>query len=271
MDQTAAVLKPVLAVTNETGLRVGEERFRLLEAIGRLGSISAAAREAGLSYKAAWDATNALNNLFAQPLVKARPGGRHGGGAEVTAAGRCTLHAHRRLMEGLGDLIGELQMSLAAGHGGPDIPVPPLWSFLMRTSARNCFHGIITSVTTGSVSTEVALKISATTTLTAILTNQSANMLALHEGQSACALVNASTPILARDMDGLRLSARNRIHGSVLSIERGAVNTDVVLDIGAGKTLAAVITNDSAQELALEPGTGCGALIKASQIILGVE
>lgn len=271
MSPKTTALRPVLAMTNQTGLRVGEDRFRLLEAIDRLGSISAAAKEVGLSYKSAWEATNALNNLFACPLIVTRPGGRHGGGAEVTAAGRGALRAHRRLTESLADLLAELEQSMAGGHSDPDLPGPSLWSFLMKTSARNCFHGVVTAVTAGSVNTEVSLKISETTTITAVLTNQSVVALDLREGRPAFALIKASTPLLTRETEGVRLSARNQIHGTVLSIDKGAVNTEVVLDIGGGKTLAAIITNNSAWALALEPGMRCCALIKASQIILGVE
>ncbi|MDY6858520.1 MAG: LysR family transcriptional regulator [Pseudomonadota bacterium] len=54
--------------------RMGKERVRLLEAVGREGSISAAARATGVSYKAAWDAITAMNNLVGQPLVAAQTG-----------------------------------------------------------------------------------------------------------------------------------------------------------------------------------------------------
>ena len=64
--------------------RVALARMALVEAIGELGSISAAARKVGLSYKAAWDAVQALNNLFEAPLVEAAPGGSRGGTAALT-------------------------------------------------------------------------------------------------------------------------------------------------------------------------------------------
>ena len=57
------------------------DRIRLLEAVAREGSISAGAREAGITYKAAWDALDALSNLFGQPLLETRTGGKAGGGA----------------------------------------------------------------------------------------------------------------------------------------------------------------------------------------------
>ena len=67
--------------------RIGAERIRLLEVIAEHGSISAAARVLDLSYKGAWDAVQALNNLFERPLVTAQIGGRAGGSATVTPAG----------------------------------------------------------------------------------------------------------------------------------------------------------------------------------------
>jgi molybdate transport repressor ModE-like protein len=59
-----------------------------LEAIDRRGSISQAAKDVDLSYKAAWDAVDAMNNLAEQPLLIRAIGGQHGGGSYLTAHGR---------------------------------------------------------------------------------------------------------------------------------------------------------------------------------------
>ena len=83
------------------GARMGSQRVALLAAIGRSGSIAAAAREVGLSYKAAWDGVQAMNNLFAGPLVTAAPGGRAGGGAALTEAGQRVISAYGAIEDGL--------------------------------------------------------------------------------------------------------------------------------------------------------------------------
>ena len=70
----------LLTLQRQGSGRLGEDRFHLLTAIAEEGSISGAARATGLSYKAAWDAVHAMNNLFRQPLVKGQSGGRRGGG-----------------------------------------------------------------------------------------------------------------------------------------------------------------------------------------------
>ncbi|WP_319532262.1 TOBE domain-containing protein [uncultured Cohaesibacter sp.] len=141
----------------------------------------------------------------------------------------------------------------------------------MRTSARNVFHGVIESLVEGAVHSEVVLRVSETTDLTVIITNKSAESLELREGLEAFALIKASSPILMLEDDSVRLSARNQIRGTVLSVDPGAVNSEVQLDIGNSKVLTVVITKQSVDSLNITPGIRMCAMVKASQIILGVE
>ena len=67
--------------------RIGADRIALMETIAGRGSITAAAKDLGLSYRAAWDSVQALNNLFDQPLIEATPGGAKGGEAKVSVIG----------------------------------------------------------------------------------------------------------------------------------------------------------------------------------------
>jgi len=67
---------------------ISPRRLSLLAAIGRTGSISAAARDVGITYKAAWDAVDAMNNMAGEVLVVSQHGGKGGGGAALTAAGQ---------------------------------------------------------------------------------------------------------------------------------------------------------------------------------------
>ncbi len=86
-------------------IRIGDEmvlgpgKVDLLEAIGRTGSISAAGRALGMSYRRAWLLADALNHMFPEPLVTASPGGSHGGGAKLTDYGRGVAAAYRRVEE----------------------------------------------------------------------------------------------------------------------------------------------------------------------------
>jgi molybdate transport system regulatory protein len=77
--------------------RIGPGKIDLLEAIDREGSISAAGRALGMSYKRAWDLVNALNKLAGTAVVAASPGGYRGGGATLTDAGRNLVADYRAI------------------------------------------------------------------------------------------------------------------------------------------------------------------------------
>ena len=76
----------------------GPGKADLLEAIAAEGSISAAGRTMGMSYKRAWSLVEEMNTAFAEPLVASARGGAHGGGAHLTPAGAAVLADYRRLV-----------------------------------------------------------------------------------------------------------------------------------------------------------------------------
>jgi molybdate transport system regulatory protein len=245
--------------------RVALARIALLEAIGDLGSISAAAKRTGLSYKGAWDAVQALNNLFDGPLVAAAPGGKAGGAANLTPRGHAVIDAFRRVQAEMDAALAKLEHNLA-GHSAADL----FWSLGMKTSARNALRGVISDITPGAISGEVTLSLAYGVSITAILTRRSIEDLELQVGKPAIALIKASFVILAKG-ENLRTSARNQIPGTVVHREDGAVNSEVNLDIGGGKTLVATVTVESANALQLTVGDAVTALIKAPHVILAVE
>ena len=74
---------------------IGPGKAELLERIDRCGSIAAAGREMGMSYKRAWELVGTLNAMFRAPLVESTRGGPGGGGAVLTEAGREVLALYR--------------------------------------------------------------------------------------------------------------------------------------------------------------------------------
>jgi molybdate transport system regulatory protein len=81
----------------EGACRVGPGKMRLLELIDETGSISAAGRAMAMSYRRAWLLVESLNSAFRAPVVNAQPGGRRGGGATLTPAGRALLERYRTI------------------------------------------------------------------------------------------------------------------------------------------------------------------------------
>lgn len=78
-------------------IAMGPGKADLLEAIEREGSISAAARALGMSYRRAWLLVETMNRCFSQPLVQALAGGRQGGGAQLSDEGHQVLQRYRQL------------------------------------------------------------------------------------------------------------------------------------------------------------------------------
>lgn len=141
----------------------------------------------------------------------------------------------------------------------------------MKTSARNQFNGTVTRLSTGAVNDEVELSLPGGQKIVAVLTRQSSQALGLKEGVAAFALVKASSVIVMTDAEGVRLSARNLLSGQVQRVQPGAVNTEVVIALPGGASVAAIVTQESAQALGLKEGIAATAMFKASSMIVGVS
>ncbi len=86
-----------LRITFRPAISLGPGKARLLEGIRDMGSIAAAGRRMGMSYKRAWILVEEMNAAFKAPLVTAAKGGEHGGGAVLTKAGADVLARYRRM------------------------------------------------------------------------------------------------------------------------------------------------------------------------------
>ena len=231
--------------------RVGLERIALLEAVARRGSISAAAKEVGLSYKGAWDGVQALNNLFDAPLVSAAPGGKSGGNAEVTARGQAVIRAFRAAEREVGAVFARLEDDGEL-----------LWSLGLRTSARNALRGVVTAVEGDGVTATVTLALAEGLPLRASITQRSVEDLGLAPGRAAIALIKSSF---------VRFDAGdNRLPGEIVDREAGETSAEVTIALAAGKTLIATLKpGDAAWGLVV--GAKVEARIAASDVILAVD
>lgn len=88
-----------LSILFESGARIGPGKIALLESVRDTGSISAAARGMGMSYKRAWLLLDSINQAFTEPVVIAAPGGARGGGAVLTPFGADVLKRYRRMLK----------------------------------------------------------------------------------------------------------------------------------------------------------------------------
>jgi molybdate transport system regulatory protein len=259
-----------LTVDTEFGNYLGDTRIRLLEAIDRYGSISQAAKAVPLSYKAAWDAVDAMNNLAEAALVERSVGGRHGGGTCLTDYGRRVIAMYRAVEQEYQQAIDRLSKSL--GDGG-DSSVRQFQTLLrrmsMRTSARNQFVGAISGLREGEVNFEVRIRLDDANEIVAVITRESAETLALAIGLEVHAFVKAPSVILVTDRQ-VRTSARNQLWGVVSRIHEGSVSSEVTITLPGGRNLTAVVTHDSIEMLKLQLDTPACAVFQASSVILAV-
>ncbi|MGO1625882.1 MAG: TOBE domain-containing protein [Halomonadaceae bacterium] len=262
-----------LSLEGQLWFNAGEHRFgghgrmRLLAAIAETGSISAAARAISMSYKAAWDAVDQMNNLAGEALVTRSAGGRGGGATRLTQAG-IKLIEHFNALDALHQEFLN-RINLQADSLAESLPL--LRKIAMKSSARNQFSGHVSAIRRGAVNDEVELILPGGQTLAAVITRESAQSLDLIEGGYAFALIKASSVIIAVDTDGANVSARNCLTGTVERLMHGAVNSEVVLALDGGERLAAMITRDSVEHLGLAEGQTASALFKASSVIIGTQ
>jgi molybdate transport system regulatory protein len=263
--------KPI-ALQGTVWMTVGGENFggpgrvELLARIADTGSISQAAKAIGMSYKSAWDAIDAMNNLAGEALVERLAGGKGGGGTRLTARGEQLVRNFRLIDQVHRDFVAQLNAQ-AAGIAD-DLTL--MSRLNMKTSARNQFFGTVTRIQPGAVNDEIELDIAGGHRIVAIVTRDSTEQLGLQLGRQAFALIKSSSVILATDTGDARFSARNQLSGNIARLTPGAVNTEVVIDLAGGGSVAAVITNDSATMLELAPGKPATAMFKASSVIVGV-
>ena len=246
---------------------LGGNRIDLLEQIDCCGSISTAAKAAGMSYKTAWDALNVMNNLADQPLTVAATGGSGGGGTRLTDEGRKVVRIYRLLEAEHRKMLARLEDSLDDFNDY----LPLLQRMTMQISAKNVFTGTVCEIVRDISVAQVVLQLKSGHKMTAVVSTDSVDALGLELGSSAYALVKASSVMIANNFQSLQISAKNRITGRITKITKSAVVGEVVLDIGAGETITATITDSSVRNLELKEGNEVCAIIKSTSVIIGVQ
>lgn len=140
----------------------------------------------------------------------------------------------------------------------------------VKSSARNQFIGKVINVKRGAVNDEIVVEIAGGIKIVAIITNSSTSELGLKIGVEVFALIKSSSIILVAEERNIKFSARNFLSGTISNIQPGAVNTEVVMNLPCGGTIAAIITNESNKNLQLKEGNKISAMFKASSVIIGV-
>lgn len=179
-----------LQLADALGHDTSDKRLDILRRVGDAGSISEAARAAGVSYKAAWQAVETLSNLAGAPLVERAVGGAGGGGARLTNAGRQLLAAAERLQAARTQLVRELTSGRPSSSS-------LLGAVALRTSMRNQLPCRVRQLKRQAGAMRVLLELNDGQTLASRITRESAELLDLQVGQTVLALCKATAVRMA--------------------------------------------------------------------------
>jgi len=194
----------VLDLAGALGQPAADRRIDILRRIGAGGSIAEAARGAGVSYRAAWQAIETLGNLAGQALVEKVVGGSGGGGARLTAAGERVLTAAERL---------EAARRAVLSSDADAMP-----GLSLRTSLRNLLRCRVRSLQDRSGLIMVALETAGGDRLASSITLESSELLGLKEGLPVLALFKATAVRIEKQRpspDGMAAADQNLLVGHV--------------------------------------------------------
>lgn len=235
------------------------QRIALLQHIAEQGSITRAAKSAGLSYKAAWDAIDELNNLADQPLVERSVGGKGGGGAKLSDEGQRVLRLYQRLQA----LQAQL---LEASEDAGDLGL--LSRLMLRTSARNQLHGKVLTIEVQGHNDRVRLELARGLVIEAQITHDSTVRLELDIGTEVVALIKAGW--LELHPVEPEKSGNNVLRGvieHVVAAEDGP--SEVRIGLPNGQTLCALADPLQLRERNLDAGSPVQVAFSATNVLLG--
>lgn len=202
-----------------------DKRMAVLRRIAQGASISQAAREEAISYKAAWQAIDILSNLTGVVLVEKTVGGSGGGGARLTDQGRSLIKLADALDRARQQVLAQMQGDLPRSAG----------SLSLRTSMRNQLPCRVVRVERSAgvgPMIRVGLKTAGQHELWSQVTRESAELLGLAPGTEVLALAKATAVQVGAE--GAPSDTGNRLKGRVERISRGAEQDEVTLALDGG-------------------------------------
>lgn len=240
-----------------------DSRIKLLEGIDQLGSLSASARALPMSYKAAWDAMDTMNNLSDRPLVNRFTGGKNGGGSKLTPYGKKLVGIYRALEFEYQNCLDKVQ-DLAP----EDVELDDIESIRdlvkrikFRASARNRFIGTISKVTLNPNYAIASLEISEGVALRALVTLDAVEELELCSGLKMMAMIKSSKLVLDD------LNNENLLSGKVSRLEKGTGDmAELTVDLNDQKTLTILIQKSQVSNYVINQQVSVA--VPASDIVL---
>ncbi|HXF54767.1 MAG TPA: TOBE domain-containing protein [Hyphomicrobiaceae bacterium] len=218
-----------LDLSQALGQAATDKRIDILRRIGEAGSISQAARGAGVSYKAAWQAIETLGNLAGQDLVEKVVGGSGGGGARLTDAGRRLLRAADELTKTRATVLARINRET------DDLGASGLAGLGLRTSIRNQIPCTVRRLTPCGRVVAIELALADGAALRSRITVESAELLGLQPGMTVLALCKATAVKIVKG--GRARPGVNHLRGVVRRATRTEGDKELSLRLDSGVQL----------------------------------
>lgn len=252
--------RTTLHLSQALGFEAADKRIDILRRIGHAGSISEAARGAGVSYKAAWQALETLGNLAGQNLVEKTVGGSGGGGARLTPAGERLLRAADLLARARAEVLARVGDETSARDAHRLVGL----GLGLRTSIRNQLPCTVRSLTPSAGAVLVRLALPDDTPLHARITVESAELLGLQAGLPAIALCKAAAVTIARAPH--TPAHMNQLSGIVTRAPEARTDREVSLKLESGLQLTGFATGQAR----IEEGQAATATVDDSAVAIAL-
>ena len=259
MNKTAKAPASKLRLSEALGQESADKRIDILRRIGVAGSISEAARGAGVSYKAAWQAIDTLSNLAGVPLVQRLVGGAGGGGARLTPAGASLLEAAQKMNRARVHVLQ--QINAKAGAAGR---MPNLAALALRTSMRNQLPCTVHKVKSEAGAMRIDMLLNDGSRICSRITRESAQLLGLKPGLPVLALCKATA--MAMELTFAPSAGLNLLAGRVSRASRSAKGGEVALTLPSGLQ----VLGFSAPGVVLTVGCEAVAGFEASAVVVAL-
>ncbi|DAB40078.1 MAG TPA: molybdenum-dependent transcriptional regulator [Sulfurovum sp. UBA12169] len=226
---------------------LGRGRIELLEHIHQTGSISGAAKIMKMSYKAAWDAIDAINKLSEEPLVERSTGGKGGGGTRLTPKGLEYITLYKKI-EHAQHLFFETLEHYTDDNDKFSAFISKL---TLRTSARNQLLGTVLEIKTNKNQAKLIIKIDDKTQVAVIITKQSLKEMDIQKGAALYVLLKAAWISLFKTKPAAPEETKNYLNGTITCIEEDEAQSEVTVLLEGKQTLIASIPTENLREQSL--------------------
>ncbi len=239
------------------GQQTVDKRIDILQRINSLGSISKAAKSAGISYKAAWQAIETLNNLAGTPLVEKIVGGNSGGGARLTQAGLSVLEASAALNK----VRSQIFMDIEKGEAPK---LASLAASTLRMSVRNILPCVIENIDPQISQVKLRLRVANNCHIRSSITLESYQLLGLKVGMGVLALFKATAAHVVKEAP--QIYNGEIFNGQIARLPRNQESGEVTLRLSNGLNVVGFVNEKNDFRI----GEEASLLIDETSVIIGL-